>query len=271
MVRQDSRSGGRALATSDKSWVIYASPEVLEGGASTAGHRLFESETNQHIQTNPSLHLRTSNRSLRAEQLATWVNHVLDGRADEARALKITKRFPIFLARDLNRTREQLRGQSLGNNRHGLVGSSGASRLRAAGLEPSSTFHAEYPWEHWYLAGEADVRSSYRCEVFATEFEIQGLELDWVGLCWGGDFIWNEHLGWQLRALRHGANSRWSAIKSLEKQIYRRNAYRVLLTRARKGMVIFVPPGDPADPTNSPEEFEATARFLLRCGATALH
>src|SRR5579863_3777075 len=61
-----------------------------------------------------------------------------------------------------------------------------AAGLRAEGLEPSSTFHADYPWEHWYLASEGDLRSSYQCEVFATEFEIQGLELDWIGVCWGG-------------------------------------------------------------------------------------
>jgi hypothetical protein len=93
------------------------------------------------------------------------------------------------------------------------VGSSGAARLRAEGLEPSSTFHAEYPWEHWYLAGDGDVRSSYQCEVFATEFEIQGLELDWIGLCWGGDFIWDEEKGWQLRKLFPGSRSKWNAIK----------------------------------------------------------
>jgi len=151
-----------------------------------------------------------------------------------------------------------------------MVGSSGAARLRAEGLEPSSSFHAEYPWEHWYLAEETDVRSSYRCEVFATEFEIQGLELDWIGLCWGGDFVWDDLIGWQLRALRHGRQSKWSAIKNEEKRIYRRNAYRVLLTRARKGMIIFVPRGNDRDPTNRPEEFEQTAQYLVRCGVTML-
>jgi hypothetical protein len=151
-----------------------------------------------------------------------------------------------------------------------LVGSSGAARLRAEGLEPNSTFHADYPWEHWYLAGESDLRSSYQCEVFATEFEIQGLELDWIGLCWGGDFVWDTRKGWQLRKLHPSAISKWSAIKNVEKQNFRRNAYRVLLTRARQGMILFVPRGDPDDPTNRPDEFEATANFLLRCGVTPL-
>ncbi|MHB8389146.1 MAG: DNA/RNA helicase domain-containing protein [Acidobacteriaceae bacterium] len=262
---------GRALIGSAKDWVIYASPEVLEGGTSTAGHRLFnDSSTQKDVRTCTTLHLRTSNRSLRADQLATWVNLVLDGEAERAASLGITARFPIFLSRDLDQTRSKLRGQGIGANRYGLVGSSGAARLRAEGLEPSSTFHAEYPWEHWYLAEETDVRSSYRCEVFATEFEIQGLELDWIGICWGGDFVWSETRGWQLRTLRHGRQSKWSNIKSDEKQIYRRNAYRVLLTRARQGMILFVPKGNSDDPTSQPEEFMTTAQYLLRCGVIPL-
>jgi hypothetical protein len=154
--------------------------------------------------------------------------------------------------------------------RYGLVGSSGAARLRAEGLEPSSTFHADYPWEHWYLAGETDLRSRFQCEVFATEFEIQGLELDWIGLCWGGDLIWNSSRGWQLRKLHVGPNNRWISIKNADRLAYRKNAYRVLLTRARQGMVIFVPAGDLADATNQPDDFDATAKFLLKCGVTPL-
>ena len=262
---------GQALSDSDKDWVIYASPEVLEGGPSTAGHRLFRGSTKaREVRTSTTLHLRTSNRSLRAEQLATWVNRVLDGDSQGAASLGITARFPILLSRDLNQTRLMLRQQGIGENRYGLAGSSGAARLRAEGLEPSSSFHADYQWEHWYLAPETDVRSSYRCEVFATEFEIQGLELDWIGLCWGGDFIWSEPQGWQRRALRPARQSKWSLIKSDEKRIYRKNAYRVLLTRARQGMIIFVPKGNAEDPTNQPEEFEATAQYLARCGATSL-
>jgi hypothetical protein len=244
---------------------------VLEGGASTAGHRLFEDTAPpRSIHTNPSLHLRTSNRSLRAEQLATWVNHVIDGEAEAAAALNVTQRFPIFLSRDLQDVRRKLREFSKGLSRCGLVGSSGAARLRAEGLEPNSTFHADYPWEHWYLAGETDIRSSYQCEVFATEFEIQGLELDWIGLCWGGDFVWNARKGWQLRKLRPGAVSNWNQIKNPEKQVFRRNAYRVLLTRARQGMILFVPRGDPNDPTNLPGEFDSTANYLVGCGVTPL-
>jgi hypothetical protein len=262
---------GRALVQRPKIWDIYASPEVVEGGQSTAGHRLFEDPaTRKNIVASTALHLRTSNRSLRAEKLATWVNLLLEGDSDKAASIGITKRFPIFLSRDLGATRRKLREQRLGGTRYGLVGSSGATRLRAEGLEPTGVFHAGYPWEHWYLSPETDVRSSFRCEVFATEFEIQGLELDWIGMCWGGDFVWNDGTQWQLRALRYGEHTRWTNIKNSEKQSYRRNAYRVLLTRARQGMVIYVPTGDADDPTNRPDEFDATASYLIRCGVISL-
>jgi hypothetical protein len=262
---------GRALVGSSKPWNIYASPEVLNGGPSTAGHKLFdEPSQRKEVETSTALHLRTSNRSLRADQLATWVNLIIDGEAEKAASLGIPARFPIFLSRDLVETRAKLREQGIGTIRYGLIGSSGAARLRSEGLEPSSSFHAEYPWQHWYLGDATDVRSSFRCEVFATEFEIQGLELDWIGLCWGGDFVWNESSGWQTRRLLSGPPSKWTAIKNAEKQVFRRNAYRVLLTRARQGMIIFVPNGTFDDPTNAPDEFEATAHYLLRCGITPL-
>lgn len=262
---------GRALAKRSTHWTVFASPEVLGGGPSTAGHRLFEQPAQAlNVQTNEALHLRTSNRSLRAENLASWVNHLLDGDASSAAAIHIADKFPIFLSRYLSGMRAKLRQQAMGPIRYGLVGSSSASRLRAEGLEPSSTFHADYPWEHWYLAPEEDLRSSFRCEVFATEFEIQGLELDWIGLCWGGDCVWSNPQGWQLRRLLSGPNNRWVSIKNKERRIFRENAYRVLLTRARQGMIIFVPKGNSEDPTNLPDEFDSTADFLLRCGVKPL-
>lgn len=257
---------GKAIVESSVAWEVYASPEVLAGGSSTAGQRLFADNAKaSQVETRNELHLRTSNRSLRADKLALWVNRVLSGDAVGAAELEIAKRFPLYLSRDLSEVRRLLSKESLGDSRFGLVASSGAARLRAEGLEPSSSFHAEYPWHHWYLSPPEDVRSSYRCEVFATEFEVQGLELDWVGLCWGGDFVWSGS-AWLPRDLRHGTVSKWGEVKNAERQRFRRNAYRVLLTRARQGMVIYVPRGNAEDPTRRPAEMNATADFLLRCG-----
>ena len=217
-----------------------------------------------------ALHLRTSNRSIAPKiwplgSILCWMGMQPMPQQFMSRISSRSSSPEI-----LNEMRSKLQKQAMGSIRYGLVGSSGASRLRAEGLEPNSTFHADYPWEHWYLAPEEDLRSSYRCEVFATEFEIQGLELDWIGLCWGGDCIWDDSKGWQLRKLLSGRNNRWVSIKNPDRRNFRKNAYRVLLTRARQGMIIFVPKGSREDSTNSPEEFESTADFLLSCGITPL-
>ncbi len=257
---------GRALAKSKKRWSVYASPEATAGGTSTAGRRLFDAPSDSAtVSTSNLLHLRTSNRSLRADNLARWVNHVLEGEGEEAAAMRITERFPVSLTRDLMTARRVLREQALGESRYGLVGSSKAARLRAEGLEPDSNFHGSYPWHHWYLAPREDVRSSFACEVFASEFSIQGLELDWIGLCWGGDLIWSGS-EWIARKFWQTGIPKWTRIKSPTDRQFRRNSYRVLLTRARQGMVIFIPKGDPLDPTRDPKEFDRTAEFLLGCG-----
>ena len=238
------------------------------GGTSTAGRKLFEHGSERVVvKTSEMLHLRTSNRSLRADNLARWVNFVLDSKAEEAAALHM--RFPIFVTRSLETARRKMKREALGDSRYGLVGSSKAERLRAEGLEPDGTFHGAYPWQHWYLSPREDVRSSYACEVFATEFEIQGLELDWIGLCWGGDLI---RVGedWVPRKLWKGGVPRWILTKSETEQQYRKNSYRVLLTRARQGMVLFVPKGDDDDLTRNTKEMDAIAEFLQRCGAVPL-
>lgn len=263
---------GRALAETAKRWKVFASPEAIDGGASVAGGslRVAGARTIPMV-ADDRFHLGVSLRSLRAERFAQWVNRVLEGEADEAAELKSRLEFPVFLTRSLEMARRMLRQHALGESRCGLVGSSGAARLRAEGLEPDSNFHAEYPWEHWYLAERTDVRSSAQLEVFATEFEIQGLELDWIGLCWGGDMVWSKQKGeWVLRLFSQKVRSSWSPLKKDERRKYRKNAYRVLLTRARQGLVIYVPRGDEADPTRNPVEFEETAEFLISCGVREL-
>jgi hypothetical protein len=261
---------GRALASTGKSWNVYASPEALEGGAAVAGSKLLSGIEGEslNLQRSPQLHLDVSVRSLKADAYSAWVNFVVSGDAKSAAALQIGTAFPIFVTRSLADTRRLLLENTRGQARCGLVGSSAAARIRGEGLEPDSSLHGDYPWDHWFLAGHTDVRSSYQMEVFAAEFEIQGLELDWIGLCWGGDYVWSKTRGtWLTRAFRHGKVSKWSENMKANKRIYRQNAYRVLLTRARQGIVIFVPAGDSNDPTRVPMEFDETAEFLLACGA----
>jgi hypothetical protein len=259
---------GASLAAAAKPWKIYASPEALHGGTSVAGDQLIpDVASSLEAIAEPRLHLDVPVRSLKADSYARWVNHVINGEPEAAAQVSKHSEFPVYLTRSLSMLRKTLRQQLRGNSRAGLVGSSQAARLRAEGLEPDSAFHGGYPWEHWYLARAADVRSSFQLEVFATEFEIQGLELDWIGLCWGGDFIWSpDEKEWLIRAFR-ATNSRWSKVKSPNRRKFRKNAYRVLLTRARQGIVLYVPEGDASDPTRIPEEFDRTAEFLISCGA----
>jgi hypothetical protein len=260
---------GRSLATAPEGiWTVFASPEAIDGGTSVAGSKLrCDLASKLVIQPEAQLHLDVTVRSLKADGYARWVNCVIDGDSISAAAVHRTLDFPIFITRDLADLRNVLRSNTIGLSRAGLVASSQANRLRAEGLEPDSAFHGNYPWDHWYLADSSDVRSSNQLEVFATEFEIQGLELDWVGLCWGGDFIWSvQQQRWLIRAFR-ATNSRWSEVKSLDRRVYRKNSYRVLLTRARQGIALYIPRGEQTDPTRLPAEFDQTADFLMRCGA----
>ena len=119
---------------------------------------------------------------------------------------------------------------------------------------------------HWFLDDKDDVRSSYYLEDVATEFHVQGLELDWSCVVWDGDLRFGAH-NWEFRSF---VGSRWQMIHQPQRQTYLKNAYRVLLTRARQGMVIVVPPGDTQDPTRLPEFYDPVYNYLVDLGITAL-
>jgi hypothetical protein len=187
--------------------------------------------------------------------------------ADALAAAKIADQlvgFPLVLTRSLSTAREWLRDKTRGLQRCGLVASSGGLRLRAEGLELSSGFRRNRDlYVNWFLNDPTDVRSSNQLEVAASEFECQGLELDWVGLCWSGDFTFDPVAQkWYMRSFK---GNRWSEVSNLTAQRYLVNKYRVLLTRARRGMIIWVPQGDLSDSTRPSEWFDATARFLQAC------
>jgi DUF2075 family protein len=118
---------------------------------------------------------------------------------------------------------------------------------------------------HWYLNPRGDIRASYALEVPANEYTCQGLELDFIAVCWGGNFVRDgDGRGWIYRRLN---GSRWQVVADPSRRRFIENGYRVLLTRAREGLMIWVPEGEPKDKTREPQLLDATAEYLLSCGA----
>lgn len=262
---------GRALASRNEPWRVMIAPHLVDAtDASLAGHRLFTTPRPAHITVVPetSLHLSVSVRSHRAKMIGNWVNALLSGETstDEPGAGD----FPVVMTRDLQKARAWLRDrmEALPDGkvarRVGLLASSGGLRLRAHGIEVSSGFRQGYEYADWFLNNADDIRSSVALEVAATEFECQGLELDWTGVCWGGDMAIDAVSGrWAFQKLTGEA---WQKVRQLGNQAYIRNKYRVLLTRARRGMIIWVPEGDSSDLTRDPQRMDATAAYLRNAG-----
>lgn len=261
---------GEALSRRSQKWTVVASEEALSGGHSVSGQRLFVEcpKVSSSIKRDARMHLDVSTRSWRAQKYNEWVNYLLAMNCEMAsKGISELQEFPITMTRDLNVAKRWLKERSRLeiNRRCGLVASSGAIRLRAYGLELSTGFRQNFPYEEWFLAGPNDIRSSYRLEVAATEFEIQGLELDWVGVCWGNDLTLGSNAGWRYRRF---TGTKWSEVRSYEKCNYILNKYRVLLTRARQGIIIWIPEGHLGDTTLEPHDFDSVYKYLLRCGVS---
>lgn len=258
---------GRALQDRSVPWQVIASPEVLVGGESVAGHKLFEDSipANVAFKKDPLAHLDVVVRNHRAQQWTKWVNEFLSLRLDRARMhFPATDEFPCFVTRDLAATRKwlQIHHGLDSEDRTGLVATSKDFRLRAEGIERATSFLSNYAFDKWFLGTHTDVRSSYSLEVAASEFECQGLELDWVGLCWGLDLTPSEDgKVWDYRKFR---GARWQNVRNETERNFTLNRYRVLLTRARKGLVIWVPKGDQNDPTRDPTRYDRIYD-VLRC------
>lgn len=212
----------------------------------------------EHI-TAPALHLATSVRSFRAERLSDFVGHVIMGNAAAAREVKGTlSNFPLYITRNIEQARQWLRSKRRGAERIGLLASSNAARLKPHGV----FVKAKIEPAKWFLAPSGDVRSSNALEDAATEFDVQGLELDWTCLCWDANY---QRAGDQWEALQF-KGTRWQAVNDKARRAYVANAYRVLLTRGRQGMVVFVPEGSNEDPTRAPDVYQAVYAFLKDCG-----
>ncbi|MHC2282889.1 hypothetical protein ACVME8_009532 [Bradyrhizobium diazoefficiens] len=252
-----------ALKRSFRNWKVYTS-EQLSHRDYHWGQDLPAFLGGLDSQSLPALHLAVSVRSFRAEKLSEFVGALVAGEAKEAKALyqaiKVT--YPIALTRELGHARRWLRDRGRGSERIGLVASSGASRLKPEGIN----VHEKIEATTWFLNGKDDVRSSYYLEDPATEFDIQGLELDWVGVCWDADFR-SVDGRWQFYRF---SGTRWQNVNDDNRRVYLTNAYRVLLTRARQGMVIYIPRGDSIDATRPPAFYDGTAAFLAECGLPLL-
>jgi len=216
--------------------------------------------TNAPFYWDEALHLGVSIRSFRAEALSNFIGYLIDNKPEEARLTyrAIADKYPIFLTRNLDKARSWLRERARGSERFGLTASSGGNRLRPEGIWIKSKIEAPV----WFLNDKLDIRSSYYLEETASEFDIQGLELDWTCVAWDADFRRGD-IGWEHFSFR---GTKWQRVNSVDRQLYLKNAYRVLLTRARQGLVIFVPAGDSTDPTRSPSFYNGIYEYLQLCG-----
>lgn len=246
-----------------QSWDVYLSSSLVD--AEYRGGEKFErilARTNTYLDGN--LHLATSMRSFRAETLSRFIREVLELEIESAKKTLagLSDRYPIMLTRDLSRAKAWLRRQARGSERFGMVVSSQAERLKPHAID----VRVKTDPVKWFLEGKEHIRSSYYLEDVATEFQVQGLELDWACVVWDGDLRYNDDR-WAHHQFR---GSRWNRINKSERQRYLENAYRVLLTRARQGMVLVVPEGDDSDPTRSRDFYDPTYNYLRSLGLQLL-
>jgi len=244
-------------------WEMFISSKLTDSEYA-AGRVLEIVRDRARTEFDDSLHLAVSMRSFRAENVSAFVKALLD--CDKAQAKRafaeVAARYPIAITRDLNAAKQWIREHARGTERYGLVASSKAMRLKPHAID----IRVSVDPVHYFLNDRDDTRSSYYLEDAATEFQVQGLELDWVCVAWCGDFRFNGS-GWNYHDFR---GERWCNIANPDNRVYLRNAYRVLLTRARQGMVVFVPPGDINDPTRSPAFYDSTFDYLRELGISEI-
>lgn len=249
---------GRAIADRFRHWSVLVSPHLV--GENGAEDGLFPvPPEGLELIPDANLHLDVSLRSYRAEAVSKFVTHLLSMEVAQARAtLAACAGFPLAMTRDISQARAWLKQRQRGSRRIGLIASSGGRRLRAHGLD----VRMELDVENWFLNPATDVRASYYLETPATEFGIQGLELDWTGVCWDLDLV-PERGDWEVRAFK---GTQWQTTRDETRRQYVLNKYRVLLTRAREGMIIWIPRGDASDWTRPPRRYDRIAEYLCSCG-----
>lgn len=213
------------------------------------------------------LHLKTSIRSFRADKQSKFVDYLLDNNPDKAKEVyqEIVKKYPIYLTRDIDVAKKWVKKQVRGSQRCGVLACSSAQRLKPEGIYVPT----EIDVKNWFLAPTSDLRSSNMMEVVASEFKVQGLEIDWAVVCWDADLRRKNREEWDYYNFR---GTKWMHRNKVEQQRYLVNSYRVLLTRARQGMVIFVPRGvdEEEDPTRKEQFYNDIYEYLLKCGIKTL-
>lgn len=206
------------------------------------------------------LHLSVSVRSFRSEKISELMHEILEAKHERANRLlgEIKNDFPILITRDLTTAKKWLRTQAKGSERIGLVANSGGRRLRPLGIDVKNEISAP----NWFLNNSDDIRSSYFLEEIATEFDIQGLEIDWVCLAWDINYYFKDGK-WNCQ---YFSGTKWQNIHNENDKTYLQNAYRVLLTRARQGLIIYIPEGDDLDHTRPKELYDSTFNYFQSCG-----
>ncbi|MTI89250.1 MAG: DUF2075 domain-containing protein [Balneolaceae bacterium] len=253
----------KAIKVKFRDWEVCISPNLTDSEYE-AVEAINELQKITKVHLKKDLHLSVSVRSFRAENLSKFVKQLLDLDSKEAQESLsiIPDDYPIVLTRSLKKGKEWLKEKARGSERYGLIVSSQAERLKPYAVDVRSPMNPI----HWFLNGKDDVRSSYYLEQVATEFHIQGLELDWTCIIWDGDLRYSEN-GWKPYSFK---GKQWQNIRKKERQQYLINAYRVLLTRARQGMIIVVPKGSSKDHTRKPEFYDSTFNYLKSLGIPVL-
>ena len=255
----------RALQKKFRNWHIYLSDKITDSEY-IGNSSIEELLTGCSYSLRPALHLGVSLRSFRSEKLAEFVKLLLDNEPSAAAAVysELSIHYPIILTRDLDKAKEWIRRKARGTERYGLLASSEGKRLRGIGIwVPSVINHVG-----WFLNEKDNVDSSYFLEVAASEFKVQGLEIDYSILAWDAD-LRRSGKGFDYFKFR---GTRWNHVNNMQQQKYLKNAYRVLMTRARQGMIIFVPSGtDPEDdPTRDSAFYDDIYKYLRSCGIKEL-
>jgi hypothetical protein len=242
-------------------WDIYYSSKIIEDFNYIIGKNVIDILKYRNAEKKDELHLSVSLRSFRSAQLSDFIQEIINNNQRKAESLYnefIKKDYPIKVTRDLDKARNWLRNMANGTERTGIVASSGAIRLRPFGLNVKAKIDAPI----WFLNDREDIRSSYFLEEVATEFDIQGLELDWTCVAWDGDLHYNNNQ-WNYKKF---SGTSWKNNSNTDRVKYLINSYRVLLTRARQGMIIYVPYGNNEDVTRQSYMYDGTFLFFKSIG-----